>query len=66
MSAAELEAALAFVRAPAVDRLLALMQRVRVFDLTTPEVLSIVAVFDAAEARMGTGSAPVLSLIPRH
>ena len=66
MSGAELEAALAFVRAPAVDRLLALMQRVKVFDLTTPEVLSIVAVFDAAETRMGTDSTPVLSLTPRH
>ncbi|HME76819.1 MAG TPA: hypothetical protein VKI00_14580 [Mycobacterium sp.] len=66
MSAAELEAALAFVRAPAVNRLLALTQRVKVFDLTTPEVRSIVAAFDAAKTRMGTGGAPVLSLIPRH
>jgi hypothetical protein len=29
-----------------------------------PEVLSLVAIFEAADQRKGTGAAPVLALIP--
>jgi hypothetical protein len=56
---------LAVVRLPAVEQLLDLMRRVKVADLTTPEVLALVAVFEAADQRMGADTAPVLALITR-
>ena len=65
MSADDLGAALAFVRLPAVDELLALMRRVNVADLTTPEVVALVAVFSAAEQRVNAGTAPVLAFVAR-
>jgi hypothetical protein len=48
---------------PAVGRLLDLMARVRVAELTTPEVQGLVAVFEAADQRENAGTAPVLALI---
>jgi hypothetical protein len=39
------------------------MARVRVAELTTPEVLGLVAVFEAADQRENAGTAPVLALI---
>jgi hypothetical protein len=40
------------------------MNRVKIADLSVPEVLSLVAIFEAADQRKGTGAAPVLALIP--
>ena len=65
MSADDLDDALTPVRLRAVDRLLLLMNRVKVADLTTPEVLGLVAVFEAAEQRVNADTAPVLALIAR-
>ena len=48
---------------PAVGRLLDLMARVKVAELTTPEVQGLVAVFEAADQRENAGTAPVLALI---
>jgi hypothetical protein len=62
---AELHAALASIRLPAVEQLLELMARVKVAELTTPEVLGLVAVFEAAEQRVNAAAAPVLALIAR-
>ena len=52
MSAGDLDAALSFARLRAVDELLSLMRRVNVADLTTPEVVALVAVFSAADQRV--------------
>jgi hypothetical protein len=52
MSSIELPDVLAAVRVPAVDALLSLMRRVNVADLTTPEVVALVAVFSAADQRV--------------
>jgi hypothetical protein len=65
MSADDLDAALAFARLRAVDELLSLMRRVNVAQLTTPEVVALVAVFSAADQRVSADNAPVLALIPR-
>jgi hypothetical protein len=48
---------------PAVERLLDLMARVKVAELTTPEVLGLVAVCEAADPRENAATAPVLALI---
>ena len=66
MSAGDLDAALSFARLRAVDELLSLMRRVNVADLTTPEVVALVAVFSAADQRVNPCTAPVLALIPRN
>ncbi|MGB8209712.1 MAG: hypothetical protein WCF69_19325 [Mycobacterium sp.] len=65
MGGIELPDVLAAVRLPAVDELLSLMRRVNVADLTTPEVVALVAVFSAADQRVNARAAPVLALIPR-
>jgi len=65
MSADDLDAALAFARLRAVDELLSLMRRVNVAQLTTPEVVALVAVFGAADQRVNAAAAPVLALIAR-
>jgi hypothetical protein len=65
MSGIELPDVLAAVRLPAVEQLLALMRRVNVADLTTPEVVALVAVFEAADQRVNASTAPVLALIAR-
>jgi hypothetical protein len=65
MSGIELPDVLAAVRLPAVDELLSLMRRVNVADLTTSEVVALVAVFSAADQRVNARAAPVLALIPR-
>jgi hypothetical protein len=65
VSADDLDAALAFARLRAVDELLSLMRRVNVAQLTTPEVVALVAVFSAADQRVNARAAPVLALIPR-
>ena len=65
MSGIELPDVLAGVRLPAVDELLSLMRHVNVADLTTPEVVALVAVFSAADQRVNASAAPVLALIPR-
>jgi hypothetical protein len=62
MSGADLDAALAFARGPVVGELLSLMRRVNVADLTTPEVVALIAVFSAADLRVNAGTAPVLRL----
>lgn len=49
----------------AVGVILALMRRVKIPDLTVLELLDIVSAFEAAETRMGSGTAPVLRLAPR-
>jgi hypothetical protein len=49
----------------AVDELLSLMRRVNVAQLTTPEVVALVAVFGAADQRVNAAAAPVLALIAR-
>jgi hypothetical protein len=65
MSAGDLDAALNFARLRAVDELLSLMRRVNVADLTTPEVVALVAVFSAADQRVDARTAPVLALVAR-
>jgi hypothetical protein len=55
---------LALAHWPATERLIELMNRVKIADLSVPEVLSLVAIFEAADQRKGTGAAPVLALIP--
>ena len=65
MSGIELPDVLAALRLPAVDELLSLMRRVNVADLTTPEVVALVAVFSAADQRVNVRAAPVLALISR-
>jgi hypothetical protein len=62
----ELPDVLAVVRLPAVERLMELMARVKVEHLTTPEVLALVAVFEAADRRVNAGTAPVLALVGRR
>ncbi|MFY9766957.1 MAG: hypothetical protein WAK42_18605 [Mycobacterium sp.] len=63
----DLDDALAAVRLPAVDRLLLLMSRVQIADLSMAEILGLVAAFEAADARVNAGAAPVLALIaPRR
>jgi hypothetical protein len=64
MSGIELHDMLACVRLAAVERLLELMQRVKMADLTTQEVLALVAVFESADQRIGAGTAPLLAPIP--
>jgi hypothetical protein len=61
----DLDDALAPVRLPAVDRLLLLMNRVKIAELTMPEVLGLVAVFEAADQRVNPPTAPVLALVAR-
>jgi hypothetical protein len=56
---------LALAHWPATERLIELMNRVKIADLSVPEVLSLVAIFEAADQRKGTHSAPVLRLTPR-
>ena len=56
---------LALAHWPATERLRELMNRVKIADLSVPEVLSLVAIFEAADQRKGTRSAPVLRLTPR-
>jgi hypothetical protein len=65
MGTDDLDGLLAFARGPAIDRLLRLMNRVKIADLSMPEVLGLVAVFEAADARVNVGAAPVLALIAR-
>jgi hypothetical protein len=57
---------LALAHWPATERLIELMNRVKIADLSVPEVLSLVAIFEAADQRKGTHSAQVLRLTPRH
>ena len=49
-----------------MQQLIDLMNRVKVADLTTPEVLGLVAVFECADARTNAGMAPELVLAPRN
>jgi hypothetical protein len=62
MNPDELHDALAVIRGPSVDRLLELMNKVKVVDLTMPEILGVVAVFESADARMSAVAAPVFQL----
>ena len=64
MSGIELHDMLACVRLLAVERLLELMTRVKVADLTPQEVLALVAVLESADHRVNAGTAPVLQLMP--
>jgi hypothetical protein len=65
MNSAELDGILAFSRGPAIDRLLLLMGRVKIRDLTMPEILALVAIFEASDQRVNAGCARVFTLIPR-
>jgi hypothetical protein len=55
---------LSLVRQPALVRLNELMDRVRAVDLTTPEILAMVAVLESADERVNAHPAPVLELVP--
>jgi hypothetical protein len=55
---------LAVVRRPAQERLALLIDRVKSADLTTQEILALVAVFESADQRVNAPTAPVLQLIP--
>lgn len=65
MSGTELADLLTLVRGPAMDRLYVLMTRVKMAELTPPELLALVAVFEAADQRVNGPTAPVLALIAR-
>ena len=60
MNGVDLNDHLASVHWPAIDRALALMNRIKLTDLTTPEILGLVAIFErsrpARERRYRTGS----------
>jgi hypothetical protein len=56
---------LALAHWPATERLRDLMNRVKIADLSVTEVVALVAIFEAADQRKGTRSAPVLRLTPR-
>ena len=56
---------LALAHWPATERLMELMDRVKIADLSVPEILSLVAIFEAADQRLNTRTAPVLRLTPR-
>jgi hypothetical protein len=53
---------LALAHWPATERLRELMNRVKIAELSVQEVLGLVAIFEAADQRKGTHSAPVLRL----
>ena len=53
-----------FRSGPAVDRLLLLMGRVKITQLSMAEILSLVAVFESADKRVNASAAPVLHLMP--
>jgi hypothetical protein len=55
---------LSLVRQPALVRLNELMDRVRAVDLTTPEILAMVAVLESADERVNAHPAPVLERVP--
>ena len=65
MNGVDLNEFLAIVHGPAIDRALAIMNRIKLADLTTPEVLGLVAVFEVVDQRENAGTAPVLALIAR-
>jgi hypothetical protein len=60
MSADQLDIALQISHLPAMGRLRALMSRVNVADLTPLEVLGMLAVLQAVDARMNGPTATVL------
>jgi hypothetical protein len=64
MSGIELPDVLDFVRWPAMERLRLLMERVKMVDLTSQEVLALVAVLESADQRVNAATAPVLQLMP--
>jgi hypothetical protein len=64
MSGIDMHDALACTRRAVINELLALMDRVKVADLTTPEIVGLIAIFEAAATRQGT-AAPVFTLVPR-
>jgi hypothetical protein len=55
---------LAFVRWSTANRVRLLMDRVKLVDLTTQEILALVAVFESADQRVNAPTAPVLQLMP--
>jgi hypothetical protein len=56
---------LALAHWPATERLIELMNKVKIADLSVTEVVALVAIFEAADRRKGVGSGPVLRLAPR-
>jgi hypothetical protein len=64
MSADELDTALQISHLPAMGRLRALMSRVNVADLTPLEVLAMLAVLEAVDARVNGPTATVLRFAP--
>ena len=57
MNGVDLNDYLASVHWPAIDRALALMNRIKLADLTTPEILGLIAIFEAADRRRVNGAA---------
>ncbi|MDT5119294.1 MAG: hypothetical protein QOE30_5033 [Mycobacterium sp.] len=57
------EELLSIARRPAYARLHELMDRVHVVDMTTQEILALVAVLESADQRVNAHTAPVLQLI---
>ena len=55
---------LSVVRRPAFARLHELMDRVPPGDMSTSEILALIAVLESADQRVNAPSAPVLHLIP--
>jgi len=64
MSADELDTALQISHLPAMGRVRALMSRVNVADLTPLEVLAMLAVLEAVDARVNGPTATVLRFAP--
>jgi hypothetical protein len=63
MKGVDLPDVLAVVRQPAVKRLRSLMDRVKPADLTTQEILALLAVLEPVDQRVNARIAPVLQLI---
>jgi hypothetical protein len=55
---------LSIVRRPAFARLHELMERVPPVDMTTQEILALVAVLESADQRVNAPVAPVLEFVP--
>lgn len=60
---ANIDDMLYLVRQPAFARLHELMDRVPPGDMTTQEILALIAVLESADQRVNAPSAPVLQLI---
>ena len=62
MNANPLDLALDLVRGPAMDRLSDLMGRIKMAQLTPAELCALLAIFEAADARVNVPAAAVFTL----